>query len=94
MLGHPWFHERGVVASTLNQCLKYYWAAETMINGNFKPFNVVESHFIDAKFFKKDATSKETILAAMSPTGKSSVMNAKETHIPPKDGGDGNIKPT
>ena len=53
---------------------------------------MVESLFADAKFFKEDATLKEITPAAISSTGKGSMKNAKETHIPHKESGDGNIK--
>jgi len=82
-----------VVASTLHQCLKYYREDKKKINSDVKPFNVAESHFTDAKSFEEDAAPKETILAAISSTGKGSMKNTKDTHIPPEDAGDGNIKP-
>ena len=37
MLGCPWLHEHGVVASTLHHCLKYYRKGERKINGDVKP---------------------------------------------------------
>ncbi|XP_074270805.1 uncharacterized protein LOC141594703 [Silene latifolia] len=54
LLGRPWKHENGVVASTLHQCLKYYRGGERKIDGDAKPFSKVDSFFADAKFFEEN----------------------------------------
>ncbi|XP_074299903.1 uncharacterized protein LOC141631081 [Silene latifolia] len=65
LLGRPWKHENGVVASTLHQCLKYYRGGERKIDGDAKPFSKVDSFFADAKFFEenepKDKKSSQVI---------------------------------
>ena len=82
-----------MVASTLHLCLKYYREDEKKINSDVKPFTIAKSHFADPKFFEEDAALKETIPVAISSIGKGSVKNAKETHVPLEDNGDGSIKP-
>ena len=54
---------------------------------------MVESYFIDIKFFEEDGVLKEAMPTAISSTRKCSVNNAKETCAPPEDGADGNTKP-
>jgi len=56
-----------VVALTLHECLKYYQEGERKINGDIKPFTLIESYFTEAKFFEEDAVLKETALAANPP---------------------------
>ena len=70
VLGRPWLHEHGVVASTLHQCLKYYRDGEKKVNGDTKPFTKAESYFADARFFNEDAPLKEAMPATISSTGK------------------------
>jgi len=70
LLGRPWLHEHGVVASTLHQCLKYYCDGEKKINGDVKPFTKVESHFADARFFEEGVAPKETMSSTIFSTGK------------------------
>ncbi|XP_074314028.1 uncharacterized protein LOC141649233 [Silene latifolia] len=70
LLGRPWKHENGVVASTLHQCLKYYRGGEKKIDGDAKPFSKVESFFADAKFFEENGTSSEFMPTTISSTGK------------------------
>ncbi|XP_074313449.1 uncharacterized protein LOC141648620 [Silene latifolia] len=69
LLGRPWKHENGVVASTLHQCLKYYRGGERRINGDVKPFSKVDSFFADAKFFEESGTSSEFLPSTISSTG-------------------------
>ena len=78
LLGQPWLHEHGVVASTLHQCLKYYSDGEKKINGDVKPFPKAESHFVDARFFEEGAPLKEAMPAFISSTGKRS---DEDTHV-------------
>ncbi|XP_074290638.1 uncharacterized protein LOC141617349 [Silene latifolia] len=70
LLGRPWKHENGVVASTLHQCLKYYRGGERKIDGDAKPFSKVDSFFADAKFFEENGTSSEFMPTTISSTGK------------------------
>ncbi|XP_074284154.1 uncharacterized protein LOC141608708 [Silene latifolia] len=70
LLGRPWKHENGVVASTLHQCLKYYRGGERKIDGDAKPFSKVDSFFHDAKFFEENGTSGEFMPTTISSTGK------------------------
>jgi len=70
LLGQPWLHEHGVMASTLHQYLKYYRDGEKKINGDVKPFTKAESHFADARFFEEGAAPKETMPSTISSTGK------------------------
>jgi len=53
LLGHPWLHEHGIVASILHQCLKYYRGGERKINSDVKPFTKAELHFADSKSLKR-----------------------------------------
>jgi len=66
LLGHPWLHEHGIVASTLHQCLKYYCGGKIKISGDVKPFIKAESHFTDSKFFKEDFTRTEMMISTIS----------------------------
>ncbi|XP_074300530.1 uncharacterized protein LOC141631807 [Silene latifolia] len=70
LLGRPWKHENGVVASTLHQCLKYYRGGERKIDGDAKTFSKVDSFFADAKFFEENGTSSEFMPTTISSTGK------------------------
>ncbi|KAL9239139.1 hypothetical protein vseg_013488 [Gypsophila vaccaria] len=70
LLGRPWAHENGVVASTLHQCLKYYRGGERKINADVKPFTKADSLFADARFFEENGTSSELLPAMISSTGK------------------------
>ncbi|XP_074277348.1 uncharacterized protein LOC141600984 [Silene latifolia] len=70
LLGRPWKHENGVIASTLHQCLKYYRGGERKIDGDAKPFSKVDSFFTDAKFFEENGTSSEFMPTTISSTGK------------------------
>ncbi|XP_074306102.1 uncharacterized protein LOC141641334 [Silene latifolia] len=70
LLGRPWKHENGVVASTLHQCLKYYRGGERKIDGDAKPFSKVDSFFADAKFFEENGTSSEFMPTTISSIGK------------------------
>ena len=79
LLGRPWLHEHGIVASTLHQCLKYYCGGERKINGDVKPFTKVESHFVDSKFFEEDFTHKEMMISTISSTGKGDSKVVKDT---------------
>ncbi|XP_074266516.1 uncharacterized protein LOC141589791 [Silene latifolia] len=80
LLGRPWKHENGVVASTLHQCLKYYRGGERKINGDAKPFTKADSFFADAKFFEENGTSSEFMPTTISSTGKGGKLkeNSKE----------------
>jgi len=66
-------HEHEIVASTLDQCLKYYQGEEMKINGSVKLFTRAKSHFADARFFQEDDTRKETMLATITSTGRGSM---------------------
>ncbi|XP_074299684.1 uncharacterized protein LOC141630833 [Silene latifolia] len=70
LLGRPWKHENGVVASNLHQCLKYYRGGERKIDGDAKPFSKVDSFFADTKFFEENGTSSEFMPTTISSTGK------------------------
>ncbi|KAK9688789.1 hypothetical protein RND81_09G011200 [Saponaria officinalis] len=70
LLGRPWKHENGVVASTLHQSLKYYRRGERKINGDVKPFTKAGSFFADAKIFEKNDISSEFLPVTISSTGK------------------------
>ncbi|XP_074315668.1 uncharacterized protein LOC141651875 [Silene latifolia] len=91
LLGRPWKHENGVVASTLHQCLKYYRGGERKINGDAKPFTKADSFFADAKFFEENGTSSEFMPTTISSTGKGGKLkeNTKEdvvtSHIKEND---------
>jgi len=65
---------------------------ERKINGNVKPFNKVESHFVDAGFFEKENVPKETMPSTITSTGRGNTNNviqvSKEdgpTHEPLKE---------
>jgi len=83
LLGLSWLHGHGIVASTLNQCLKYYRGRERMINGSVKPFTRAESHFTDARFFEEDDTPKETMPTAITSTWKGTMKNVIQ--VPKED---------
>jgi len=70
LLGRPWLHEHGIVASTLHQCLKYYRGGERKINGDVQPFTRAESYFADAKFFEEDSVPKEMMISIICSIGK------------------------
>jgi len=72
LLGRPWLHEHGVIASTMHQCHKYYRDREKKINGDTKPFTKAKSYFADVRFFDEDAPLKEAMPATISSTGKRS----------------------
>jgi len=55
--------------------LKFYRGGERKINGSFKPFTRVESHFADARFFEEDDIPKETMPATITSTGRCSMKN-------------------
>jgi len=57
LLRRSWLHERGIVVSTLHECLKYYQGGERKVDCNVK----VESHFADVRFLKEDDAPKETM---------------------------------
>jgi len=78
LLGRPWLHEQGIVASTLHQCLEYYCGGQRKINGDVKPFTKAESHFAESKFFEEDFTPKEMI-STISSTGKQDSKVVKDT---------------
>ena len=48
---------------------------ERKINGNVKPFNKVESHFVDAGFFEKENVPKETMPSTITSMGRGSTEN-------------------
>jgi len=79
LLGHLWFHEHGIVASTLHQCLNYYHGGQRKINGDVKLFTKAESHFAGSKFFEEDFTAKEMMISTISSTGKGSSKVVKDT---------------
>jgi len=75
LLRQPWLYKHGIVASTLHKCLKCCRGTEKKINGNVKPFTKVESHFVDASFFKEDDTPKEKVLSTILSVGKGGTIN-------------------
>ncbi|XP_074293322.1 uncharacterized protein LOC141620315 [Silene latifolia] len=88
LLGRPWLHENGVVASTLHQCLKYYRDGERKINGDVKPFSTMESYFADARFYEEVTPSEilpSTILSTWTKVPKKvddiKVLAAKESMV-------------
>ena len=78
LLGRPWPHEHGIVASTLHQCLKYFRHGEKKINEDVNLFTKAESHFTDARFFKEGAAPKEAMSSPISSTGKGGAKNAPQ----------------
>ena len=55
-LGRPWMHQNDVVSSTLHQFFKYYKNGQVKtIVANSKPFTMEEAHYVDAKFYLKNA---------------------------------------
>lgn len=42
LLGRPWMHKNGVVASTLHQYFKFYRDVEKKVDANDKPFTKIE----------------------------------------------------
>ena len=79
LLGRPWLHEHGIVASTLHQCLKYYRGGQRKIDGDARPFTKAESHFADAKFFEEAAAPKEMMISTIASTGDSKVTKNSQT---------------
>ncbi|KAK9677082.1 hypothetical protein RND81_11G120500 [Saponaria officinalis] len=76
LLGRPWLHENGVVASTLHQCLKFYRNGEKKVNGDVKPFTEAETYFADAKFYHENEAQSEMWPTSIATTG---------TKAPPKN---------
>ncbi|KNA19062.1 hypothetical protein SOVF_065000 [Spinacia oleracea] len=70
LLGRPWMHENGVVASTLHQCFKYYRNGERKVNADVKPFSEAESHFADAKFYASQGEPVDVMPTEIASTGK------------------------
>ncbi|KAL2925184.1 Oligopeptidase A [Bienertia sinuspersici] len=70
LLGRPWMHENGVVASTLHQCLKYYRNGVQKVIADVKPFGEAESHFADAKFYVDEKEPLEVMPTEVPSTGK------------------------
>ncbi|KAK9669832.1 hypothetical protein RND81_13G157500 [Saponaria officinalis] len=69
LLGRPWLHENGVVASTLHQCLKFYRNGEKKVNGDVKPFTEAETYFADAKFYHENEAPSEMWPTSIASTG-------------------------
>jgi len=80
LLGWPWLHEHGVVASTFHQCLKYYQDGEKKINRHVKPFTKIESYFTYVRFFEEEAILKEAMPGVIS-TGKKGSSSGEDTHV-------------
>ena len=56
LLRRPWIHQNGVVSSTLHQCFKYCKNGEVKtVVADAKPFTVAKAHYVDTKFYMKDA---------------------------------------
>ena len=52
LIGRPRMHENGFVSSTLHQCFKYCKNRQVKrVDADFKPFTMVESYFVNAKFY-------------------------------------------
>ncbi|CAM8903253.1 unnamed protein product [Rhodiola kirilowii] len=84
LLGRPWKHENGVVASTLHQCLKYYRDGERKINGDVKPFTKADSFFADAKFFEENGVSRELLPLIIPSTRENGKERPKANQNLPK----------
>ncbi|KAL9239002.1 hypothetical protein vseg_013361 [Gypsophila vaccaria] len=80
LLGRPWAHENGAVASTLHQCLKYYIGGERKINVDVKPFTKVDSIFADARFFEENGASSKLLPAMISSTIKK-IKKSKDVFV-------------
>ena len=70
LLEHLWLHEHEIIASTLYQCLQYYYGSERNINGDVRSFIKRDSHFANSKFFVKDFAPKEIMISTISSIGK------------------------
>jgi len=70
LLRRPWLCKHGIMASALHQYLKYYRDREWKINGDVKPFIMVESHFTGARFSEESVTLKETMPSTTFSIGK------------------------
>ncbi|XP_074266017.1 uncharacterized protein LOC141588475 [Silene latifolia] len=82
LLGRPWLHENGVVASTLHQCLKYYRDGEKNVNGDVKPFSTVESYFADTRFYEENDTPIEMLPSTIFSTGTKVPKKTDDSKIP------------
>jgi len=70
-----------MVASTLHQCLKYYYGGERNTNGDVRTFTKVESHFANAKFFKEGLAAKEMMISTISSAGKDDSKVTKDVQV-------------
>jgi hypothetical protein len=61
LLGRPWVHGNGVVASTLHQCFKFYQDGIKTVVADDKPFTEADSHSADAKFYMDSDVVSEII---------------------------------
>jgi len=81
LLKRPWFHEHGMVSSTLHQCLKYYNGGKRTINDDIRSFTKKELHFADSKFLAKGFAPKEMMISTICSTGKGDSKAVKDTSM-------------
>jgi len=81
LLGHPWLHKYGIVASTYHQCPKYHCSGKKKINSDVKPFTKVKPHFVNSKFFEEGTIAKETIPSMISSIGKGGSKAIKNSRV-------------
>ncbi|KAL0401717.1 UNVERIFIED_CONTAM: hypothetical protein Slati_4201600 [Sesamum latifolium] len=63
LLDRPWLNENFVVPSTWHQCFKYYRNSTVRkVLGDSKSFTEAESHYVDAKYYIKDANKGKEVL--------------------------------
>ncbi|KAL0290843.1 UNVERIFIED_CONTAM: hypothetical protein Sradi_7041900 [Sesamum radiatum] len=83
LLGRPWLHENVMVSSTWHQCFKYYCNGTVRkVLGDSKHFTKDESHFVDAKYYIKDAKKGKEVLPSAEPKSygnQSTRMNDSST---------------
>ena len=70
LLGQLWFHENGVIPSTLHRCFKFYGRGVKKVEADTKPFTEVESYFADAKFYTKNDVTQKFLPAVIPSTRK------------------------
>ena len=69
LLGQLWFHENGVIPSTLHQCFKFYRGVKKL-EADTNPFTKVKSYFADAKFYTKNDVTQKFLPAVIPSTRK------------------------
>ena len=61
LLGHPWIHGNGIVLSTSHQCFKFLQSGIKKVNADLKPFNEIQAHFANARFYVEDDIPNEVL---------------------------------